>query len=63
MSETQNQIQPKQKKHQLVGFNEIKLFTMLIHFQKQEYGLVMTPDEEHIKKVPKNDKYLINQLE
>ena len=44
----------------MVGFNEIKLLTMLIHHQKQEYGLVMTPDEEQVEKVSKNDKFRIN---
>lgn len=31
-SETQQLVQTKHKKHQQVGFNEIKLLTMLIHF-------------------------------
>lgn len=62
ISKNLDQVQVKKRKHQMVGFNQIKLITKILHMQKKELGLSMTGDQVIEKQIKKNYIDQIYQL-
>lgn len=49
-----DQVQVNQRRHQMVGLNQIKLITKMIYLQKKELGLRLSGDQVIEKQVKKN---------